>query len=127
MVGQQLLARKEYLAAENRILKAQLKGRMRLTDAERATLGEIDYRLGLKFPPQRRAAQAAAIGAPFPALVCHPSRLHKLPSPCGLSQVQWAVPLRCEHHRVSGIRNELCNAVDLIVVFVVRKGSQFCE
>src|SRR5438552_2533008 len=40
-VDQELLARNEYLAAENRILKAQLKGRLRLSDAERATLGEI--------------------------------------------------------------------------------------
>jgi hypothetical protein len=41
MVDQELLARNEYLAAENRILKAQLKGRLRLADAERATLCEI--------------------------------------------------------------------------------------
>jgi transposase InsO family protein len=47
-VDQELLARNEYLAAENRILKAQLKGRLRLTDAERATLGEIGRRLGRK-------------------------------------------------------------------------------
>jgi hypothetical protein len=46
MVDQELLARNEYLAAENRILKAQLKGRLRLSDAERATLGEIGHRLG---------------------------------------------------------------------------------
>ena len=46
MVDQELLARNEYLAADNRILKAQLKGRLRLSDAERATLGEIGYRLG---------------------------------------------------------------------------------
>ena len=45
-VDQELLARNEYLAAENRILKAQLKGRLRLSDAERATLGEIGHRLG---------------------------------------------------------------------------------
>ena len=38
----------EYLAAENRILKAQLKGRLKLSDAERATLGEIGHRLGRK-------------------------------------------------------------------------------
>ena len=38
---QKLLARNEYLAAENRILKAQLNGRLRLSDAERATLGEL--------------------------------------------------------------------------------------
>ena len=47
-VDQELLARNEYLAAENRILKAQLTGRLRLTDAERATLGEIGHRLGRK-------------------------------------------------------------------------------
>ena len=47
-VDQELLARNEYLAAENRILKAQLKGRLKLSDAERATLGEIGHRLGRK-------------------------------------------------------------------------------
>jgi hypothetical protein len=46
MVDQELLARIEYLAAENRILKAQLKGRLKLSDAERATLAEIGHRLG---------------------------------------------------------------------------------
>ena len=48
MVDKELLARNEYLAAENRILKAQLQGRLKLTDAERATLGEIGHRLGRK-------------------------------------------------------------------------------
>ena len=47
-VDQELLLRNEYLAAENRILKAQLKGRLRLSDAERAKLGEIGHRLGRK-------------------------------------------------------------------------------
>jgi putative transposase len=47
-VDQELLARNEYLAAENRILKAQLKGRLKLSDAERATLGEIGRRVGRK-------------------------------------------------------------------------------
>ena len=45
-VDQELLARNEYLAAENRILKAQLKGRLKLSDAERASLGELGHRLG---------------------------------------------------------------------------------
>ena len=48
MVDQELLAQNEYLAAENRILKAQLKGWLKLSDAERATLGEIGHRLGRK-------------------------------------------------------------------------------
>ena len=47
-VDQELLARNEYLVAENRILKAQLRGRLKLSDAERATLGEIGHRLGRK-------------------------------------------------------------------------------
>jgi transposase InsO family protein len=40
--------RNEYLVAENRILKAQLKTPLRLTDAERMTLAEIAHRLGRK-------------------------------------------------------------------------------
>ncbi len=47
-VDQELLLRNEYVAAENRILKAQIKGRLQLTDAERATLAEIGHRLGRK-------------------------------------------------------------------------------
>src|SRR6516225_1299124 len=45
-VDQELLLRNEYLAAENRILMAKLNGRPRFSDAERATLGEIGFRLG---------------------------------------------------------------------------------
>ena len=44
-VDQELLLRNEYLVAENRILKAQRKRRMKLSDAERATLGEIGHRI----------------------------------------------------------------------------------
>ena len=47
-VDQELLLRNEYLAAENRILKAQLKTPLRFTDAERMTLAEIAHRLGRK-------------------------------------------------------------------------------
>jgi hypothetical protein len=47
-VDQELLLRNEYLAAENRILRAQLNGCLRLSDAERARLGEIGFRLGRK-------------------------------------------------------------------------------
>jgi putative transposase len=47
-VDQELLLRNEYLVAENQILKAQLKRRLRLSDGERAKLGEIGHRLGRK-------------------------------------------------------------------------------
>ena len=45
-VDQEILLRNEYLATENRILRGQLKGRLRLTDGERRTLAEIGKRLG---------------------------------------------------------------------------------
>jgi hypothetical protein len=47
-VDQELLLRNEYLAAENRILKAQIKGRLLLSEADKATLAEIAHRLGRK-------------------------------------------------------------------------------
>ena len=47
-MDQELLLRNEYLAAENQILRGQLKGRPKLSDAERAKLGEIGRRLGRK-------------------------------------------------------------------------------
>jgi hypothetical protein len=48
-VDQELLLCNEYLVAENRILKAQLKTPLRLTDAERMTLAEIVHRVDLEF------------------------------------------------------------------------------
>src|SRR5262247_3467337 len=45
-VDQELLVRNEYLVTENRILRHQLKGRVRLSDGERKTLAEIGYKLG---------------------------------------------------------------------------------
>ena len=47
-VDQELLLRNEYLVAENRILKAQIKASLRFSDPERTTLAEISHRLGRK-------------------------------------------------------------------------------
>jgi len=47
-VDQELLSRNEYLAAENRILRAQIKGRLLLSHAEKTTFSEIARRLGRK-------------------------------------------------------------------------------
>ena len=48
LVNQELLLQNEYLAAENRILRAHLPSRLRLSDPERSTLPEIGKRLGRK-------------------------------------------------------------------------------
>jgi putative transposase len=44
-VDPELLLRNEYLAPENRVLKHQIKGRLRRTDPERTSLAEIGKRL----------------------------------------------------------------------------------
>src|SRR3981189_1622505 len=58
-VDQELVARNEYLAAENRIMKAQLKERLKLSDAERGALGKIGHRLG-----RRVLAEVARVARP---------------------------------------------------------------
>ena len=45
-VDQELLLRNEYLVTENRILRNQLKGRLRLNDGERKALAVIGQKLG---------------------------------------------------------------------------------
>ncbi len=47
-VDQDLLLRNEYLATENRILRNQLEGRLRLSTDERIGLAEIGKQLGRK-------------------------------------------------------------------------------
>src|SRR5688572_20515456 len=45
-VDQELLLRYEYLVAENRMLRNQITGRIRLSDGERKTLADIGQKLG---------------------------------------------------------------------------------
>src|SRR5260370_38799242 len=47
-INQELLLRNEYLGAENRTLRGQIKGRPLLSEGEKATLAEIAQRLGRK-------------------------------------------------------------------------------
>jgi len=47
-VDQEILLRNEYLVTENRLLRMQIKGRIRLSDGERKTLAEIGQKLGKK-------------------------------------------------------------------------------
>src|SRR5258707_15737816 len=42
-VNQELLLRNEYVAAENRILRGQIKGRLLLLEGEKAALAEIAH------------------------------------------------------------------------------------
>jgi len=47
-VDEELLARNEYLVTENRILRHQIQGRIRLTDPERISLASAAKRMGRK-------------------------------------------------------------------------------
>jgi putative transposase len=65
-VDQELLLRNEYLATENRILRNQIKGRLRLTDPDRISLAKIGRRLG-----RRALAEVAQIVRPETILGWH--------------------------------------------------------
>jgi putative transposase len=72
LVNQELLLQNEYLAAENRILRAHLPTRLRLTDPERSTLAEIGKRLGRKALKQvARVAKPDTILAWYRRLIAH--------------------------------------------------------
>src|SRR5215510_15717810 len=65
-VDDELLLRNEYLVAENRILRKQIQGRLRLSDGERKTLAEIGKRLRKK-----ALAAVATIVTPDTILAWH--------------------------------------------------------
>ena len=65
-VDEELLRRNEYLVAENRILRAQIPGRLKLTDGERRTLAHIGKQLGRK-----ALAEVATLVRPDTILAWH--------------------------------------------------------
>src|SRR5438445_10601104 len=65
-VDQELLLRNEYLVTENRILRHQIKGRVRLSNGERKTLAEIGKKLG-----KQALAEVATIVTPDTILAWH--------------------------------------------------------
>jgi hypothetical protein len=56
MVNQQVLMQNKYLIVENRILRAQLPSRLRLTHAQQSTLAKIGKRLGRGAPEELASA-----------------------------------------------------------------------
>ena len=63
-VDEELLLLNEHLAAENRIPRAQTKGRLLLSDAEKAALADIGHRRGRKVLVDVATAHAAVRPAP---------------------------------------------------------------
>src|SRR3954470_6588150 len=65
-VDQELLLRNEYLVTENRILRNQIQGRLRLRDGERQALAAIGKKLG-----KQALAEVASIVKPDTILGWH--------------------------------------------------------
>ena len=65
-VDQELLLRNQYLVTENRILRRQIAGRIRLSDGERTTLAEIGKKLG-----KQALAEVASVVTPDTILAWH--------------------------------------------------------
>ena len=66
-VGEEFSRSSEYLVAEHRILRAQIPGRLNLTDSERRTLAHIGKQLGRK-----ALAEVATHVRPDTILAWHP-------------------------------------------------------
>ena len=64
-VDQELLLRNEYLAAENHILRNQIRGRLRLTDGERRTLAQSEWVTDVMFKDSNALAEI------YPSLSLH--------------------------------------------------------
>jgi hypothetical protein len=69
-VDQALLLRNAYLVTENRILRHQLKGRVRLSDGERKALAEMGQKLG-----KQALQEVAQIVTPDTMLGWHRTRI----------------------------------------------------
>src|SRR5499427_32841 len=69
-VDQHLLLRNEYLVTENRMLRHQIKGRVRLSDSEHTALAEISQRLG-----KQALADVASLVKPDTILAWHRKRV----------------------------------------------------
>ena len=65
-MDQELLLRNEYLAAQNRVLRAKLPARLRLSNPERITLAEIGKRL-----VRKALCEVACVGKPDTVLAWH--------------------------------------------------------
>ena len=65
-VDQELLLRNEYLVTENRLLRQQIPGRVRLSDGERKSLAELGKKLG-----KQALAEVATIVTPETILAWH--------------------------------------------------------
>src|SRR5215813_11914759 len=72
LVNQELLLQNEYLVAENRILRAHLPTRLRLSNPERSTLAEIGKRLRRKALSEvARTAKPDTILGWYQRLIAH--------------------------------------------------------
>ena len=104
LVNQKLLLQNEYLIAENRILRAHLPARMRLSDPERSTLAEIGKRLG------RTALQQVACVAKPDTILAWYRRLI-------------ARKFDGSKHRVSSGRPPVSPEVETLIVSFARENS----
>ena len=107
-VDQELLLRNEYLAAENRILRAQIKGRLLLSDAEKATLAQIAHRLG-----RDALDELAAVAGPDTLMAWYRKLIAKKFDGSAFRKFMGATPNRRRNRAVGGTDGEGKSGVGL--------------
>jgi len=88
-VAQHLLLCNEYLVTENRMLRRQFKGRVRLRDGERKTLAELGQKLG-----KQALQEVATIVNPTPFL---PGPAGSSPRNIGEASLRYVLAQYVEH------------------------------
>jgi putative transposase len=84
-VDQELLLRNEYLVMENRILRKQIAGRVRLSDGERKTLANLGKRLG-----KHALKEVASLVTPDAILAWHRQLIAKKSDGSSIAKLQGA-------------------------------------
>src|SRR5438093_1153661 len=101
-VDEELRLRNAYLMTENRILRNQIQGRLRLSDCDRTTLAAIGQQLGKK-----ALEEVATIAQPHPILAWHRKR-----------RVQ---QLGCSHQRKAPGRPPINQEIEALVMRMARE------
>jgi putative transposase len=90
-VDQELLVRNEYLVTENRILRQQITGRVRLSDGEQKTLAGLGKKLG-----RQALAEVATIVKPETILAWHRTLVAKKPDGSSQRKAPGRPPVEAE-------------------------------
>src|SRR6266481_3271527 len=131
IVNQGLLLQNEYLLAENRILRAHLPARIKLTNDQRSTLAEIGKRIGRKALQQIAcAAKPDTILAWYRRLIARKfdgSKFREYPGRPSVSREVAELVVQMARETRTGVTIALRSRWEILVTtYPIRPSATFC-